>query len=54
MHVDRDDETAKFWLAPVSLAANIGFSARELREIERIVVAEETTLMEAWNAYFGA
>ena len=31
VHVDRDDLSAKFWLNPVSLAANYGFSPRELR-----------------------
>jgi hypothetical protein len=54
VHVDRDVESAKFWLAPVSLAQNLGFSARELREIERLIVAEEDKLLEAWNAYFGS
>jgi hypothetical protein len=27
VHVDRDDSTAKFWMAPVTLAYNIGFRA---------------------------
>ena len=27
MHVDRDDASAKFWLGPVALARNYGFSA---------------------------
>ena len=44
---------AKFWLAPVALAANIGFSARELRDIERIVVGHEATLIKEWDGYFG-
>ena len=26
VHVDRDDQSAKFWLAPVALARNFGFS----------------------------
>jgi hypothetical protein len=26
VHVDRDDQSAKFWLAPVALARNLGFS----------------------------
>ena len=53
VHVDRDDLSAKFWLNPVSLGRNFGFNARELRQIERIVTENETTLLEAWNGYFG-
>ena len=37
LHVDRDDDSAKFWLEPVSLAGNLGFSGHELRTIERII-----------------
>jgi hypothetical protein len=29
--VDRDDQSAKFWLGPVALARNLGFGAPELR-----------------------
>lgn len=34
IHVRRDGLMAKFWINPVRLAVNIGYSARELREIE--------------------
>ena len=54
VHVDRDDETAKFWLTPVALAYNIGFRARELRDIQRIVSERSAEFLEAWNDYFGA
>jgi hypothetical protein len=37
VHVDRDNLSAKFWLNPVGLARNLGFNARELRQIERVV-----------------
>jgi hypothetical protein len=30
VHVDRDDESAKFWLDPVALARNHGFGPVEL------------------------
>jgi hypothetical protein len=54
IHVDRDDLTAKFWLDPVALASSIGFSPRELRTIQMLVIEHRTTLLEAWNGYFGA
>lgn len=37
VHIDRDESTAKFWFEPVSLANNIGFSAKELRKLQAIV-----------------
>lgn len=54
VHVDRDEATAKFWLAPVALARNIGFRAKELRDLQRLVNENATGFMEAWNDYFGA
>ena len=53
VHVDRDADSAKFWLAPVALSRNLGFSAQELRTIERLLTQHEETLLEAWNDYFG-
>ena len=52
VHVDRDDQSAKFWLAPVALARNLGFNAVELRRIERLVAENEPQLLEAWNEHF--
>jgi hypothetical protein len=53
VHVDRDDNSVKFWLDPVSLAINLGFSAKELRTIEQIVTDHEQEFLEAWYDYFG-
>ena len=53
MHVDADDATAKFWLSTVSLHYNLGFTARELRAIERIVLEHQQEFVKAWDAYFG-
>ena len=53
VHVDRDDQTAKFWLAPVGLARNLGFGARELRRIEAMVRENKDSLLRAWHGYFG-
>jgi hypothetical protein len=53
VHIDRDDLSAKFWLTPVALARDRGFSARELRQIERIIQENRQRLLEAWNEYFG-
>ena len=37
VHVDRDDQSAKFWLDPVALARNLGFGPVEL------------PLLRSWN-----
>ena len=54
VHVDREDLSAKFWLDPVQLAANFGFRAHELREIQSIVSNHRTELLEASHEFFGA
>jgi hypothetical protein len=53
VHVDRDDQSAKFWLDPVALARNLGFSAGELRKIERLVTTHQATLLEKWYEEYG-
>ena len=53
VHIDRDNLSAKFWLNFVSLARNRGFSARELRQVERIIRENQQQLLEAWNEYFS-
>jgi hypothetical protein len=54
VHIDRDDLTAKFWLEPVALGKNIGFSAKELRKLQSLVEENKVMLAEAWYEYFGS
>ena len=54
VHVDRDDNSAKFWLQPVALARNLGFRASELTRIEALIRENQEHLREAWHGYFGA
>lgn len=54
VHVERDECSAKFWLSPVSLAYNLGYSEIEARSIQRIVEANRVKLIQAWNRYFGS
>jgi hypothetical protein len=53
VHVDRDDQSAKFWLKPVALARNLGFSPVELRRIQGMLKDHEGNLLERWNEEFG-
>jgi hypothetical protein len=52
MHIDRESRSAKFWLDPdVALAANHGYSRRELRDIERVMREHLETLRHEWDAF---
>ncbi|NJK35259.1 MAG: DUF4160 domain-containing protein [Oscillatoriales cyanobacterium SM2_2_1] len=53
VHIDRDNLSAKFWLEPISLARNLGFSARELRKLQEISQNNQKLLLEKWYGYFG-
>jgi hypothetical protein len=51
IHVKAVEDQAKVWLDPLALAANYGFAARELNQIDQISVEHQTELLEAWHAY---
>jgi hypothetical protein len=53
IHIQAAGDQAKFWLEPIRLAANFGFAARDLNEIERIIREHQAELVEAWNEYFS-
>ncbi len=53
VQVDRDEESAKFWLEPIALARNFGFRPHELRAIQRIVADNHEFLLSSWHGHFG-
>jgi len=53
IHVKAASDQAKFWLDPIQLAANYGFKAHELNEVERIVQEHQSELLEAWYEHLG-
>jgi hypothetical protein len=53
IHVERDDNLAKFWLDPVRLQSSGGFSRNEITKIQKIVIEHQQLLLEAWYAYFN-
>jgi hypothetical protein len=53
VHIDRDEQSCKFWIINVALARNLGFSAKELRGLEKLVIDNQQRLLEAWHEYFG-
>lgn len=54
VHVNKDENDAKFWLHPeVAVAYNYGFKARELRLLAETVEERRAEIEEAWNEHFG-
>jgi hypothetical protein len=53
VHVTRDDVEAKFWLQPVSLAANYGFPRAELSKIEKLVEEHCQKLIQSYIQWHG-
>ncbi len=53
VHVERDDDTAKFWLDPVRLQSSGGYGRNELNQIQRLVEENREQLLRSWNEFFG-
>ncbi len=53
VHVRRERMSCKFWLVPLELANNHGFSARELNQIRAIIEGELSKIQEAWSEHCG-
>lgn len=53
IHVDRERFSAKFWLRPLALARNLGFSPKELRLLQRMIEEHRSVFVEIWHEYHG-
>jgi len=53
VHIEREDNVAKYWLDPVRLQRSGGFARVELKRVEGIIEQHHRELMEAWHDYFG-
>ena len=54
VHVGRDRKAAKFWLAPVRVEYNHGFTKAELAKVAALVREHEAAIQRAWHEYFGS
>lgn len=53
IHVEKDNNEAKFWLRPeVQLAYNDGYDARTLRVLLEVVEINIDRIERAWNEFF--
>lgn len=53
IHVDKAGKSAKFWLDPVSLARNRGYTERQLNRLHIKVVVHQDEFLQEWHEYFG-
>ena len=53
VHVERDHQTAKFWLKPVRLQESGGFSRLEIGRLHRIIEDNRDDLLRSWDEFFG-
>ena len=53
IHVERDDNVAKFWLQPIRLQNNGGFRPREINRIQKHIEDNYELLLGKWNEYFS-
>ena len=53
VHVQREKMICKFWLEPVVLTRNQGFSSKELNIIRETIRNNKDKIMEAWYEHCG-
>jgi hypothetical protein len=53
VHVQREYKVCKYWLTPLALGSNDGFSARELNQIRTQAAHNMETILEAWHEHCG-
>lgn len=53
VHVEREDNEAKFWLTPVRLQSNRGFNRAEINRIQKLVEENQEQLLSGWNDFFS-
>jgi hypothetical protein len=53
IHIEKAECYAKFWLDPLCVVINYGFTGKELREISDIVEKNELLIREKWDEHFS-
>jgi hypothetical protein len=53
VHTQRENMLCKFWLEPVVLVKNYGFSPKELNTIRETIKNNKDKIMEAWYEHCG-
>lgn len=53
VHVQRENFLCKFWIDPIVLGKNTGFSPKELNDIRKLIIRNKNKIMEAWYEHCG-
>ena len=53
VHVQREKMICKFWMDPVILSNNHGFSPKELNDIRKTIIKKSDIILESWNEHCG-
>lgn len=53
VHVRKDGNRAKFWLNPVGLSNNQGFTGKEVNRLAQIVETRRDEIERTWHEHFG-
>jgi hypothetical protein len=51
VHVHRENNVCKFWLEPIALCKNNGFSPQELNTIREMIQKNQKKILEAWDEH---
>ena len=49
VHIESDENYAKYWLEPVELAKSVVYNTKELNEIRKLILENVIILKEKWN-----
>jgi hypothetical protein len=52
VHIGRENNEAKFWVAPVELAYNRGFNKNEIIRLKALVFENIESIRSSWDEYF--
>lgn len=53
VHVERDENTAKYWLEPVRLQRSGGFARREINQIRKLIEDNQQIILDSWYEFFN-
>lgn len=53
VHVQKESMICKFWIEPVVLVKNNGFTSNELNAIRKVILKNKDKIMEAWHEHCG-
>jgi hypothetical protein len=53
IHIEKADNYAKFWIDPVFVTANFGFTSKQLKEIANYIERNKAIIIKKWNEHFS-